>query len=909
MDHLPKFGGCEALFEVPYLCHDNYVYDQGGFDSYPERAGLRYEDLLTRTWISQPPLQDGAPFLQAWLYFGLLHEVFQSLGIDIDLKNFVVERNRKQYISTTSLAELMMKLVTVKIPSHRADYWRKEDRFSHAAWNESSRIVPYPKECLDRACQVSNNIIRHLNRLDVGLVGDKLCDLELVLLSIVVLGETLEVYRATGKGPGQRPPLVWTLPRFLERNLMRKGWCPFEIKTLYNKFPLYSYRCYTLCVLSSYNRLSLNYNHSACNSASCRAYHVDPDTYQTVHVTGPQKPSDPITSNLQCCQALLVEDSTAVSSIVNNGAIPLITVSRRNGAVQVACLRSHSSKSPLKWAQSLSSKLSMDRLTTAKQWVPKSRYVTISHVWSDGLGSSDNSLPICQLERLQSMVNALYPGAEHEIPFWIDTLCIPTERKGAVTTEGKRLRTKAIESMYTVYDGAEKVLVLDASIMRCVSSTSTLEEKVLTILCSPWGQRLWTYQEGVLARDLYFQFADGAISYSYLKAEKLKLQREKAHDYFSRMVLLSTSSERRNLKINRIFGIDRGEEELIEDTACLDPILQIWPILNLVGDRKRYGDGMDLQQLCWDVKDRSTSKWSDESICLTILMKTDKLPTIQHMSTPSEKRYRMRSLFCAFSEVNYELVLWKGPRYLEQNFRWIPTTLLTGTESFKFFFSRPLHSPPHISPIRAFVHPSGRLSIKQEKPALGFIYLQPENGQRLSPTNRIVLDTSAEDNPEYHSVTISTCKYVVHPDNHPPTILVEHPSWQSFNIKRLAVLFIREKPRTVTIPGINYKPAHPRNWLEQEKEVGAILVSYTDDPIYFEEDPKKRRRTNPHGQRTVCGGDFQFEANVESMEPISRTRDADFVVKARAYQTSEADCTLGGIFYPDRFKAPNWFIG
>jgi hypothetical protein len=363
------------------------------------------------------------------------------------------------------------------------------------------------------------------------------------------------------------------------------------------------------------------------------------------------------------------------------------------------------------------------------------------------------------------MVNRLYPGSEHEIPFWIDTVCVPTARKDTVTAEGKHLRTRAIESMYTVYDGAEKVLVLDASVMRCVSGTSTLEEKVLTILCSPWGQRLWTYQEGVLARDLYFQFADEAISYSYLKAEKLKLQRGKASDYFSRMVQLSKSSEKRKLKIEKTFGVDRGKGGDLEDTACLDLVLQIWPLLNIVGDRKRYGSGMDLQQICWDLKDRSTSKWSDESICLAILMKTDILPTIQHMRTPIEKRDRMRRLFCAFSEVNYEIVVWKGPRYLEQNFRWIPTTLLSGTESIEFFFSRPLPCPPDTSPVRAYVHPSGRLSIKQVKPALGFFYLQPENGQRLSPTNRIVLDTSAEDNPEYHSVAISTCKYVVHPDN------------------------------------------------------------------------------------------------------------------------------------------------
>ncbi|RDW85415.1 hypothetical protein BP5796_03740 [Coleophoma crateriformis] len=909
MEHLPKFGNRATIFSIPYVCDHNYTYDKSGFDSYPGKAGLCYEQLLTRTWTSQPSLQDGAPFLQAWLYFGLLHELFQSLGIDLDLETFVAERDEGRWISTALLDELMMQLVTIKMPSHSTDYWRDNDKFSHASWNGSPRIVPYPKECLDRACQVSNDIVRHLNELGIGPGVDKLCDFELVLLSIIVLGETFEVYRSTGKWSGQKSPLKWTLPQFLERQLMLKGWCPFEIKTLYNKYPLYSYRCYMLCVLSPYDRRPLEYNHDVCTKGLCVAYRIDDVTYQSIHITGPQKPWDPNISSLQCCQALSVEDYAVITSIINDGAIPLISVLRHNATVRIECHRSQPSKSPLRWAQFLSEKLTVDRLTPGKQWVPKGRYVAISHVWSDGLGSRDNSLPACQLERLQSMVNALYVGAKCNIPFWIDTVCVPKEREGTETPRGQSLRTKAIESMYSIYEGAEKVLVLDASIMRCNASTSTLEEKVLTILCSPWGQRLWTYQEGVLARDLYFQFRDGSISYAKLNAEKINFQREKASEFFSRMLLLSKSSDQRKLKIDRFLRTDRGEEADMEDTACLYPLLQIWPILNLVGDRKRYGSGLDLQQISWDLKDRSTSKWSDESICLAILMKTDILPTIQHMNTLSEKRDRMKSLFCAFSEVNYEILVWKGPRYLEQNFRWIPTTLFTGPESIEFFFSRRLSWTPDLSAVRTYVdHRSGRLSIKQTKPALGFFYLQPEHEQHLSENNRIILDTSTQDNPEYHSISISTCKHTVPPDGQPPIYTTEYPSWQSFENKRLAVLFIRDKPRPVSI-GINYTLSHSLPKFEEQKAARAILVSYTDDPIYFEKDQKKRRRMKPYGQWTVCGGEFRFEANIEYIKPISRPTEISNVVKAQAYETLEADCSLGGVFYPDRFKPPNWFIG
>ena len=62
--------------------------------------------------------------------------------------------------------------------------------------------------------------------------------------------------------------------------------------------------------------------------------------------------------------------------------------------------------------------------------------------WSDGLGNPrENSLPKCQLSRLQAMVNALYPDEIHPVRFWMDTLCVP------VGKEHKDLRKKSISLM------------------------------------------------------------------------------------------------------------------------------------------------------------------------------------------------------------------------------------------------------------------------------------------------------------------------------------------------------------------------------------------------------------------------------------------------------------------------------
>src|SRR5256885_2293629 len=129
------------------------------------------------------------------------------------------------------------------------------------------------------------------------------------------------------------------------------------------------------------------------------------------------------------------------------------------------------------------------------QIVCSGSYVAFSHVWSHGLGNQcENSLPTCQLERLQAMASRvcqtkhradlyqdeLYeadrfqlvrmdsaqqldstaPAASHvdpqsEVAFWIDTLCIPIQELH------KSSRKVAITRIDNTFQSAYRVLVLD----------------------------------------------------------------------------------------------------------------------------------------------------------------------------------------------------------------------------------------------------------------------------------------------------------------------------------------------------------------------------------------------------------------------------------------------------------------
>ena len=86
----------------------------------------------------------------------------------------------------------------------------------------------------------------------------------------------------------------------------------------------------------------------------------------------------------------------------------------------------------------------------------------------------------------------------------------------------QKQRDFAISKLRRVYSDASKVLVIDKHLMQ-ISSDPT--EQMMQLLGSEWQRRLWTLQEGRLARELFVQFEEGAIAVSQLAAQKPLLDR------------------------------------------------------------------------------------------------------------------------------------------------------------------------------------------------------------------------------------------------------------------------------------------------------------------------------------------------------------------------------------------------
>ncbi|KAJ5930627.1 hypothetical protein N7466_006120 [Penicillium verhagenii] len=154
-----------------------------------------------------------------------------------------------------------------------------------------------------------------------------------------------------------------------------------------------------------------------------------------------------------------------------------------------------------------------------------SRYVAVSHVWSDGLGNSqDNGIWQCQLDsiveslcqlpnhrgetmshlalnRRETLLPGSIPGVySRNTPydlFWLDILCIPNVSvlRGHVS-DPQELRTSAICQISAVFAGAMQVMILDKEIQNLRLDTYRMPEILALFQGSNWATRAWTYKEG-----------------------------------------------------------------------------------------------------------------------------------------------------------------------------------------------------------------------------------------------------------------------------------------------------------------------------------------------------------------------------------------------------------------------------
>ncbi|MCJ1323576.1 hypothetical protein MMC10_000237 [Thelotrema lepadinum] len=361
MDHIPTPRKPKyPPLEVPYL--GSIKYDNGPFLECLERTQWTQAEIFEGS--SKRSAFEIDAILEAWLFFGFMHEVFR---VDIKCEDFLRVNETGQHV-----------LSTAALPSY-ARRWENTDGNLPKA--ERQRLEQRLTACFRKIAGLLDRI---------GQFESK-CSSELLLVCAVLhnyVGERAHhVYGPFDREAEELPGMDGAIGhprvmRFIEERLSGDGWCPSEITRLFHD--LAPAEVYYVSLL---DRPDKEVNHQGCTKLQCQAYQVTAN-YKRRHVTP------------GCdCADLFASQSELYDHLKLDGVVPVISSSLGTDLDGKACIELLSSS--------------------------ETEYVAISHVWSQGLGNNvHNAMTACQYRELNELVAGLHGERS---AWWLDTVCFPLE--------------------------------------------------------------------------------------------------------------------------------------------------------------------------------------------------------------------------------------------------------------------------------------------------------------------------------------------------------------------------------------------------------------------------------------------------------------------------------------------------
>lgn len=589
---------------TPYVSSERY--DGGPWMSYPARKGRTLTawngtsfDLIEhyRSERANPtPLKDLEPFIQTWLYFGLLVE-FSGINlssleedssvltdstskdvVDRIYDTMLVHEGDKTYVSLDS--DCLRSYVESTRPRLPKDPEIRKKYYHHLTLCLScahSLLSTMPKD------------FNHAVKYSIAALG------ELLMHTVNAGFQFLQIQPKFGRYWGNA-----FLNDEAKTSMRNHGWCVSDIARVEAKYKSIQ----ALYMAQMMDRSLPSRDHSQCSEQVCKFYQIKMEDFQIRH------------QNEDCsCIPLEVNSENLTEILRKDDRFPLLRLTGDSHNLNIELV----------------------------EYTPGLPYIAISHVWADGLGNpKSNSLHRCKLHHLRTLVAAVdqqETGEDTPRPvnplIWLDTLCCPAQ-----DGEGKQL---AIEKIRLVYQQAKHVLVLDAGLMSYNARTQDVAEQLARIFMSGWMRRLWTLQEGALAKSLCFQFADIAV---YL-SELMETFGKRLNHMTYRAIFMDLWNEFQGLR-TFFHGASGSMPYSWQSFATLDQSLLF----------------------------RSVSVPSDEPLCIGTLMSLD----LHQIVTVKPKSDRMRKVWELISSkeggIPMAVVFFEEPKIDTPGWRWAPRSLL-----------------------------------------------------------------------------------------------------------------------------------------------------------------------------------------------------------------------------------------
>ena len=725
MDHIPivrnPFPG-NIIDAVPLLetlvIYGNLKRGFIGFKTFPQDHGY----TSTGAKLGEDIIVLDPAFLQSWLFFGLLAEVFGDSEMQFDSMDFINTQSDLPMLTTKEMSRYIW-------------YWQA--KIQHEDYDDAVEHAKEVDKCLELVHQITNKLSQSIDATYLGSLANSF------LLPIMLIAEHLCRSRREIISRSNPQNLRWDFPP-LQKALSKAGWCPGELFVINQDCNL-TCKYYLSMIdrneLEKHNpdNISLKKDHSKCTSyGTCQAHQIEMSTYPTRHTIHCQ---GSLNNSYPACKRI-GPPIKEIASILEEGSYTLLTYGFDGENPQVY---------PAK---------------------PENVYVAISHVWSDGLGNKeDNTLQECQVSRIQKLVNELYDTEFHPVKFWIDTFGVP------VGPQYDHLKQKAINRMADTYRLANKVLVLDNCLQYCSQECSWVEMNMRIRYC-PWMTRVWTMMEGMSNSSVFFQFDGKAMQADDLRDTAKQLRSLLAVSDI--LEALGTEQVLRNpsaLRLARALAmyepvqkrVDGGEITLILPTDYPEQkaICERWlpsvmllcnlgevdehlrseihtkifctvvsggvePLMRVRGasyqafvDLARdvgaipaceyYPPSTLFQDVCRGLQGRTTSRIEDELDCLSLLLGTDisKIEEIQplHWKTKNRLKWlhsyrilrlilpyvgfdiphylldcqqrRMKVLLAQIKKFPANIIFWDAPRLPFDGWKWAPTSFLVSSINFR----------------------------------------------------------------------------------------------------------------------------------------------------------------------------------------------------------------------------------
>ncbi len=234
----------------------------------------------------------------------------------------------------------------------------------------------------------------------------------------------------------------------------------------------------------------------------------------------------------------------------------------------------------------------------------------------------------------------------------MDTLCCIV----GTTSEDRLYKKKSIQSMREIYGESVAVLIVDPW-LQSIPSTASVSEICYRIYASGWSRRLWTHQEGFLAREVYYQFLDKPLKLPDVDEMASEFQKKMAYQGYPISFPLQASGKT-SFYYTTVKTIVNGirEGRIPQDNK--------WIVYNHLADSLGY---------------RSTTNIDDELLCVASVIGSS---VKEYAKLESEKsrqhtaELRMKAFLEEIGRFRQSIIFNNYRRLTIPGFRWAPASLL-----------------------------------------------------------------------------------------------------------------------------------------------------------------------------------------------------------------------------------------